>query len=486
MNRSQVRDRGPVVVTCIAVCLMGLFFWLDGRPPRDPGLYWADVPRMWRALGGGRWDMLAEIGIRPGGWLVIAMAGLARLSRGPWIFELLSVGSVAAVVLSAGRLGARTGGPRGSEGARLGGWFGALLAAGMPLVVVQGRLPWIHLPEAALLGMLLVRLVEDPKLERRGAWLGAALLGAALASVRHSGLVWLLMTLPLLRGRVRLLVVPWLVGAVPSVLQLGPYMMAKAGARESYASRLPGLGTQALWLVGAFGIAAIVVGLVGRLRARRWDRTAWTGLGMVAVAGLMWALFRAGLDNFTPLVFGLVFLAAGGVGRLCTGLAGLGVFAVWSYTFAPGLPPDGRTLWRVWPAPEVRLIQTLLARTCAEGPCRVGVVSGLFMPDGEEPGHLELWTLKMDGVFLADLRHGTRMMAERPVDAVAQWDCEGPRADWLQRFPRSDDWQDWGRTRLDLQPSWMFRPDETCAFVWWTPEGRIADPAPSVGHAPAR
>ena len=53
------------------------------------------------------------------------------------------------------------------------------------------------------------------------------------------------------------------------------------------------------------------------------------------------------------------------------------------------------------------------------------------------------------------------------------------------RFPRSDDWKAWGQARLDLQPAWVFRPDEACRFVWWTPGGRLAGAAPSVGHAPA-
>ena len=105
---------------------------------------------------------------------MIAVAAVAR-PRGEWLFELVSLVSVVAVVGSAGRIGANVGGARGTGGAHWGGWLGALMAAGMPLVVVQGRIPWIHLPEAALLGLLLVILVEDPRLERRGAWVGAAL-----------------------------------------------------------------------------------------------------------------------------------------------------------------------------------------------------------------------------------------------------------------------------------------------------------------------
>ncbi|MBO86293.1 MAG: hypothetical protein CL927_13120 [Deltaproteobacteria bacterium] len=483
---AEDRSHGPFLVAGATALLLALYFLLDGRPPRDPGLYWADVPRMSRALGGHRWDMMSPILARPGGWLVVVLAGISRVARGVWVFEAVSLISVTALVASAGRLGAWIARSSGPDGARWGGWVGALMVAGMPLVVVQGRLPWIHLPEAALLGLLLVILVEDPRLERRGAGLAAVLLGAALASVRHSGLVWLITTLPLLRGRAWFLVLPWAVGAVPSVLELWPYLMSKAGARANYASLLPGLPRQILWLVGAPGLAVLVLGLVGRWRHHRWDRTATAVMGMLGTVAAMWLTFRAGLDNFTPMALALVILAAGGVGRAATGIAGLGMIWVWGSTFVPGFETDSRSLYRVSPAHEVGLIRELVDRSCVHQPCRVGVVSGLFQPHGEEPGHLELWTLGMDGIFIIDLRNGARVLAEVPVAAVAQWDCGESERAWLERFPRSDEWRDYGRRALGLRPAWVYRPDNQCAFVWWTKDGALMGAEPSVGRRPQR
>jgi hypothetical protein len=480
------RDRGPLLVTLATVGALALYFALDGRLPRDPGLYWADVPRTARALGGGRWDMVAPLLQRPGGWLVVTMAALSRLSRGPWLFEGLSLVSVAAVVASAGRLGALAGRAAGGDQERWGGWLGALLAAGMPLVVIQGRLPWIHLPEAALLGVLWVQLTTDPKLARWHTWLVAGLAGAALASVRHSGLVWLLTAVPLLRGRAFGLLIPWTVGALPSVLALVPYLTAKLDARESYAARLPSLLGQVLSQVGVAGLGVVLWGLVARGRQRLWDRWALLGGGLVGTALLMWLVFRAGLDNFTPMVFGLVLLAAAGAGRLTVGLAAAGFLGLWGYTFVPGPRADFRTLYRVSPAHEVQAIEEFIDATCVRGRCVIGADSGLFLPHGEEPGRLELWILGRPDVFVLDLRTGAHPLVENRVSAVAEWDCGEAGESWMERFPQSRAWQEIGRRQLGLKPTRVYRPDNQCALVWWVPGGYFTGPEPSLGRPPKR
>jgi len=466
--------------------LLAVYFAVDGRIPRDPGLYWADLPRVWRALGGGRWEMVGPVLLRPGGWLVVLMATVGRISRDVWLMELLSVVSVATVVDCAGRLGATVGRQQDAAAAVWGGWLGAVLAAGMPLVVVQGRLPWIHLPEAALLGVLMVVLTEDPKLSRWTSWGVAAVAGLLLASVRHSGLVWLLTVVPLLRGRAWWLLLPWGVGALPSVGAMLPYLLAKTAARESYASRLPSLMVQSGRMLGVWTVAVVSVGLGLRLRHRRWDRLAWVAGAQLLTAGLLWMVFRAGIDNFTPMALGLVILAAGGTGRWTTGLATAGALWVWTLSFVPVGAPDFRTLHTRWRAPEVRAIRQLLKASCVEGPCRVGADSGLFMPDGEEPGRLELWLLGLDKVELIDLRAGPRVLAQTPVEAVAHWDCGERDAVWLERFPRSLKWQRLGRNQWRLAPAWVFRPDDQCALVWWTPDGRLPGTPPRLGRPPER
>ena len=477
--RGWLGARGPLVVAVVTVVGMVAYFVVDHRLPRDPGLYWAELPRGWRALGGQKWGMVGQILQRPGGWLVMLMAAIGRLGRGVWLMEALSVVSVGTVVWSAGRLGAHV---RGAAG----GWLGALLAAGMPLVVVQGRLPWIHLPEAALLGVLMVVLVDDPALERKRSWLVAALAGAALASVRHSGLVWLVTVLPLLRGRAWLLLVPWGLGALPSLSALVPYISAKAAVRDSYAARLPGLGGQAARLVGMWTALALGVGMGLRAKDGRWDRLAWVAVLQVGTAMLMWAVFRAGLDNFTPMALGLVVLAAAGAGRVSIGLAAAGMAWVWVFTFIPTGEADFRTLHRVWRAPEVRAVDQLVAASCVDGPCRIGVDSGLYMPHGEEPGRLELWLRGQDRVQLVDLRAGARALTELPVEAVAEWDCGPDGQEWLDRFPQSRAWQEVGRRRLGLQRAWVFRPDGQCALVWWTPGGVLRGTRPGLGRVPKR
>jgi hypothetical protein len=469
-------------VVALAVGMLGLFFALDGRLPRDPGLYWAELPPVWRALQAGEWGLVGRVLVRPGGWLVGLLAVLAQLGRGPWLLEGLSLVSVGTIVGCAGRLG-RALAP-GAEARGWGGLTGALLAAGMPLVVVQARLPWIHLPEAALLALVVTILVEDPHLERRRSMVGATLAGAALASVRHSGLVWLVTVVPLLRGRAWWLVLPWGLGALPSLAVLAPYLTAKGAARQSYAARLPGLGQQVLALWGFVPLAAVAAGLVGRVRSRRWDRAALAGGGMVLTGLVMWAVFQAGLDNFTPVALGLVLLAVGGAGRATAGLGALAVGWVGLVSFTPVGAPGLRSLERPWPAPELGLVRELLRASCASGPCRIGASSGVFQPYGEEPGRLELWLLGWDEVELVDLRSGGRDLAVGGAAAVVEWDCPAGSAAWMQRFPRSRAWQRAAHRQHGLAPAWVFRPDPACALVWWAPGGELEGPEPDRGRPP--
>jgi hypothetical protein len=356
----------------------------------------------------------------------------------------------------------------------------------MPLVVVQGRLPWIHLPEAALLGVVMTVLLEDPQLVRKRSWVLAGVGGMLLASVRHSGLVWLLTVVPLLRGRARLLLVPWAMGAIPSVWALMPYLLAKAQAREGYAQRLPGLIEQSVRLLGVAPMAVWALGLVALVRTRRGSRVLAVGGLQVAMAVVLFAMFRAGLDNFTPLVLGLVVVAAAGASRVTVGMAAAGFLWVWGTTFVPVGAPDFRTLQRPGRGVEIRAIRQLVSATCVQGPCRVGVESGLFLPHGEEPGRLELWLLGADQVELIDLRTGSRVLTEVPVSAVAQWECREDGADWLQRFPQSREWQRVGTNQLRLARAWVLRPDDQCALIWWTPDGALPGPAPSIGRPPKR
>ena len=486
MRRPPLRTRAGLLVAVATMVMLTAFFALDGRLPRDPGLYWADLPRVWRALGGQRWEMVTPILARPGGWLVVLMAALGRLGRGPALMEALSVVSVGTVVACAGQLGAVVGRDRGADGARWGGLLAAVLAAGMPLVVVQGRLPWIHLPEAALLGVVMVVLTRDPRLERTASWLAAGLAGALLASVRHSGLVWLLTALPLLRGRAWWLCIAWGLGALPSLLALAPYIMAKAAAREGYAARLPGLVAQGGRMLGPWTVLVVTAGVVQRVRERSWDRLALVAALQVGTAGLMWMVFRAGLDNFTPLALGLVVVAAAGARRWTLGVAVLGALWVWLGSFVALGPADFRTLNTRWRAPEVRAVRQLIHASCVDGPCRIGADSGLFMPHGEEPGRLELWLLGLDAVQLVDLRTGARVLTELPVEAVAAWDCGERGQEWMERFPQSREWLRVGRQQRNLIPAWVFRPDDQCALVWWTPGGTLPGTRPRLGRRPAR
>ncbi len=478
---------GVAAVALLAVAATALHFLRDRRLPRDPGLYWAELPPVDAALDAGDPAAAMAALARPGGWLVVGVALAARLVPGPVLFEALSVAAIGAVVASAGALGGQVGGRRGA-------WTGALVAAGMPLVVVIGRLPWIHLYEAALLGPLLALLARDGGRGAPHRVAAAALLGLALASLRHSGLVWLVCCLPLLRGRGWGLLVPWGLGALPTAAALPAYLGAKAAARAGYAARLPGLLPQLASLVGAGPGLAAVLGLVGRARARRSPAGAGAGApgdrldavaGLLAAATLaMWALFQAGLDNFCPLVFALVVGAGRGAGRGRVAVAAAGAAALGLQSAWPGGADRLDDLRRPWTGPGPEAVRALITAACPAGPCRLGASSSLFHPHGEEPGRLELWMLGMADTTLTDLRQGGRDLLRARPDGVLDWECRRTGAAWRQRFPQSDRWQRYAARRLEMGPAWVVPFDADCQLVLWTPGGALAGPTPAAGAPP--
>ncbi|MDP6935409.1 MAG: hypothetical protein QGG40_20985, partial [Myxococcota bacterium] len=149
------------------------FIRADRRLPADLGRYYTDLPELWEAWGspaesaGHLLGALAEIG----GWYNLLLAGALRFfGRHPAVFQLLDLVSVAAVVLLAAAVARRLGGP-------VAGLVAASLTAAAPVVVVEGRHAWIHLPEAALVLGALYAWVRDPTLRAPVSRWALAILG---------------------------------------------------------------------------------------------------------------------------------------------------------------------------------------------------------------------------------------------------------------------------------------------------------------------
>jgi len=497
VKRRASIERGLAGLVGLGVLASHLrFVAVDGRVPADMGLTWTRLPALHAALTtGGAWPKLSG----PGVWLEgLAAALFALSSPDPLVLQLLDMGWLTLLLGGVGVVADRLGGPR-AAGAAL------LVVGTMPAVVLQARLGWVHLPEAALLFALAAATASSARW--RGPWMGV--LGALALALRPSALVWMV---PLAtfsdwrRGRPSVTVgvgAVWLVSALPSLFMLPEYIQAKLEARARYAEQVPDLWSQLPDQLGAGGLLLVLVGLA---LAARW---LWTSRSMPLVRTLgLWTLVpavlflasRAGLDNFTPGFAALAVLAAVGLARSRTAL-GLSM-AVWLvYTLPQHLPvaagspwaeaarlpiePRLRNTWRPhhsWTGDHLR---ALVTATCGTAPCRVATDHGLLRPDGEEPGRLEHFLLGLDTVTLVDLR-APGDLPQRTADAMVHYDCPELDAAWRRRHPHSLELYRAMVTAQTHRVAWQQTIDPQCTVYWLVPGGRLrhAEQAPAGAEVP--
>ncbi|MCB9780570.1 MAG: hypothetical protein H6742_18530 [Alphaproteobacteria bacterium] len=500
-------DLLTVAVVAAVAAAHGRFLWQDSRLPRDPGLYYKSVPALFAAMQPDGFDAASIVDLvwAPTGWFQALLAA-AMLPTGPspWPIELAGWVSVLAVLCATGWYARRQAGPAA-------GALATLVVATVPSVVLTGRSAWIHVPEAALLLVSAALLARDPRLLRGSTVVMVAVLGALAAWLRHSGLAWALplLIIPLLSGegrprwgRLAVVVATWGLGLLPILQNLQQYLEAKADAREKYAAVLPGLDLQLLINFGPFGLSLVAVGLLLALarRPRWWNGPRLLAVGWIAQAVLLWALFRAGLDNFTLLAPAAAVLAGIGLARLPRVglLLALPVFllvhvpqwlAVWQLPrglhrvpFAGSLlaPPDMNQAYRPWTGgmrpEELRALADAVCPDAGPGECDLVVDQGLILPYGEDPGRLEAFLAGASSLTLHPLRTLSLGKLEAlDADAVVVWNCPTTDGQWRARYPQTVKLLE--QAVGDRRPAWSRQVSQDCSVNWMTEGGVLADPS---------
>ncbi len=488
------------------------FLILDPRLPWDGNLCYDPLPPIFDALRGreGGWASLPGrvLGESTGAYALLLALPMALGFPRAAVLELASLLWVSLALGCTALIARRLfGGPAAAMAA-------ALLAGGWS-VVILGRTPWIHVPEIALTLLLLCALVRDPGLRRWRSVLVVAGAGGLALSLRPSALVWVGSTLPLLvhgvlrahprpAGSARLAVVAaaWALGACPVVVELWPYLQGKLGRREGYEHVVDSaaLLRQVRLQVGE---APLVLGGLGLgLLAWRPSRLVEGGRGpvlvlvgwLLATPGLLLG-FRAGLDNFPAFSVALALLGAGGLARAPRAvwlLPGLAFLSGWLPQWLPDdtgpaefsvtrlrRAPHPGLAYRVENSIDPAVVEALIDASCpprARRRCLVAVDHGLFSPDPEEPGRLELFLLGRERVELLPVYvRGTPPRAGQ-AQAFASYGCSHLEPHWRQRRPG------WERAAADVQRSGGFEPvwerelGSGCTYRWLAPRGKVASP----------
>lgn len=457
-----------------------IFALLDQRPPTDQVFLFSAVPVVRDALAMGQPGRLVGLLSESGGWYNLLVVGLLE-AVGPSPARLRAFGMLASVFIVglSGLLARRIAGPRAALA-------GAALAGATPMIVVWGRQVWFHVPEAALILGLLALVHGDPRLSRRGAPIGAALLGAAALTLRETGLFWMLTLLPVLltgRGRRWLPVLAlWLVAAWVPVSRTLPYLSNKLGARAHYAAQVAPFGEQLAFMVG-WGV--LVLGVVG-VAAALWRRSggpvdrlhlvlmAWLGSGPALVL-----LFHAGLDNHTLFAVGLAILGGVGLARLGLSRLAVALFLVYG---ALALAPEGSALApararvaavlapqrsepiddyaRPWQKVRLDALRSSLSQ-CAP-PCEILVYNGLFHPGSDSAGGTELWSLGVQARLVPVGSRPPRAMLAAHFGAAAAHRCADSASGDAALFTQLT-------AANGLVPLWERQVTRDCALVWWAP-----------------
>lgn len=494
-----------LVLAALAAVIAGHlgFIIRDPRLPRDLGLYYARVPDLYHALASplAAAGTLLEVIREPGGGYQVLLATFLRVvGRGPVAFQLVDLAWLTSLLVLAHRFARRAWGP----------WAGlaaVLIAGSIPAVFVYARTAWIHVPEATLLLAVAVAWQADPRLDRRRTVALAGLAGAMALLLRPSAMIWIGLLLALAVWRARgerphprhtaAVLITWGLCTLPPLLSLDHYLQAKIEARARYAEAVPGLGEQLFVTVGpvAGGIAAL--GALVTLWPPRQRQTALLWLWTLTPV-LLFALFRAGIDNFTISAVALALLGAAGLARrpaLGLPLAGA-AFALaqvpqWLPPPDPGtwsqhltkriglaLKPSFRNPYVPHTAGHGTAVGDLLAATCPpdDGRCLIAVDQGLFQPFAEDPGALEIFLGGYDTVEIVPLAGLTARPKALPIRGLAHYDCPEMDEKWRERHPDSlDALRALGKAH-DLQPVWSADVGEGCRFSWLAPGGTVAVP----------
>ncbi len=480
-------DAAAAIVAAAVVGSHVRFFALDGRFPEDHGLYYTRVPDAWRFWGDlsvHAGDLVTLLAARGGWYEALLGAALRVFGRTPEVFDAVVAIWMPLIVVLTGLLARQLAGSAAAV-------FAVALAGSIPWVVVHGRTPWIHIPEAALVLGALTVWAGDQALERRRTRLVLALTGALAVSLRPSGLVWmapLAVALAPWRGRRSWWVLAvWGIAAVPALRDVaGEYMSAKLDARADYEALLPSAWSQLLEGLGPLGLLVIDASVLAMILKRRWSGRVGAVVGCwVASAVAMWWIFSVGLDNFVVVAPGVAVLASAAAVAVHPQLAWVPVFALLLSRAPGGVPhPSPKDFKAPWTGFSPRTMEGLFTASCPDGrACAIGVDRGLFTWFGEEPGDLALFLMGHDDVTVEDLRfrRGDGLPA---VQAAATWSCPGLERDWDRKYPDAGENLAEVVEAQELMVVWRYAVSGTCTLLWMTPGGELLVPEalPEVGE----
>lgn len=454
--------------------------------PRDLNLAYGALPEIYARMANGRYGELSHFIMQPGGWYNAALAAWLHLAgRSGLAFTAAGALWAGLLPFAAYRLGSASGTSEGaaSEGegtrARWAGTGAAALVAAAPGLTFQAQAGWIHIPEAALVALAAAAFAHDSGLWKRSTVATMAACGGLAIGVRPSGVTWVLVLAvalfaapqPRREWRVRACTIGaiWLLACrVPLPVMLA-YSRDHWAIRGRYIDLIPNIADQFVHELGVPGLMFTVGGL-GTLAIRRFAMARsvrFIVLGWILLALAMFAAVRCGLDNFPLLFVALAALAGVGLAGDARNGMFLAIFSLASLGYRLGVDV-------LSPAPS--LPSTRIARyldgTCpdrAHGrPCVVYIDQGLFFPQSEEPGGLELFLMgegRVQAIALTQRRGG-----EPAPDALATWNCGERDTLWLQRFPHAVDERERVIRQYSLTTA-STRETDGCTFLWMTPGG---------------
>ena len=498
-----------------------LFYMIvDVRAPRDLGRYYALLPEYYAELDGVlsalRCGFLALLD--PGGWYNFCLAVYLKIvGRGSMAFQFVDLFWLTAIVILAAAVARK----RAGRGA---GLIAAALTGTCPMLIVLTRVAWIHVPETALVFGALLAWLYDPALARKRTLAVLMLLGALTIQLRPTGFIWIgtmgiAMLVAIWRPsgapavqwpRLCIVAGAWIVASIPNLLNLKVYLAAKLAVREVYMETVPGIQSQ---LMDSVGLLLCIIGFFGLFLAMwpPFKRGTFLLLSWILIPVLLFAMFRAGLDNFIPGAIALAVLAGIGMAPWpgYSGAAALSALLI--YTVPQWTPPPqghssfarqfnscGRFFgllvmpsiqnhyraYSEWGETEVIAMMDAVCPQDPSAPCAIASDQGLFLPYGEEPGDLELFLSGRDQVEIINLTFAMIPEdREQDIRAMSHFRCDHLDSTWRFRHPKSLANYKSAIGQANLEEAWSIDYEKYCTYVWYTPDGQILNPdkLPSSG-----
>jgi len=514
-----------VVVLAVAAAQVR-FVIRDIRLPRDHGLYFQSLPTLYADLGGdaplqAAWDALHQ----RGGWYNLLLGLASRLFEpSPYVFHafdlfwvLLALGLITAIAR-------RLGGP-------VAGLIAVAIAGGFQMIVVSARHAWIHIPELSLILCVLWAWTRDREIRaRQTVWI-MGITGALAMMLRPSGMTWVATFLPIVAWRLRSaesrwraasVLTMWMITVAFAAQGIVPYLSAKVNTRPRYVANLPDLWEQ---LGRNLGLAAGSIAAIGAIMCiMRYRHTAVRLLGSwLALAGVMFLVFRVGINNFPAFGAALAILAGWGLSRwprigLTAAMSGFLLHYIPQWVPVKGTGPTwhqamsilhipfepiAERYYRPYTGAGAPDVLALIHEACpdTESTCEILVDQGLFHPTGEDPSaQLERFLSGLDHVRVVELRwswpeliqlaeqrghkpdkrRGGRWDSSRwwpnltqdSPAALATFRCAEREAAWRKRYPNSLEHIQSAVQTYDLRPTHEVSWNRQCALIWMTPGGR--------------